>query len=197
KSGCKAPRSRGICPIPCAPSTTLKIPSARHASINRSNGNRTPGKLTIVSNTATRTVNPSAVALATTSRNFRTSSSWLMGNWYWTLRSCSGVVSVSETRVFSTAPYTVSKYTSTSPCLKTRLRRTVLTPVEAFLTNTHSLVGTLSSEATARRASSINWGWMCRMNGSGRASTCDWKCRRAVCTATGYVPNEPGGREGV
>jgi hypothetical protein len=73
---------------------------------------------------------------------------------YSIMREVAGVVSVMYVTVLPQAPYTVEKYMMTSPGEKTRLRRTVLVPVEALGTKTTPSTGALRSSATALRDSS-------------------------------------------
>src|ERR1700712_2045476 len=61
KSGSRADKSRGRCPMPCAPSIRENIPSSLQMAVRLSNGIRTPGSDDTVSNIARRGLLPLAL----------------------------------------------------------------------------------------------------------------------------------------
>lgn len=103
KSALSFPRSRGIWPMPWAPSTRDSTPRSLQAVTRRSNGSRRPGMLTIVSNIATRTF-PLSCSRLMVSLNVPTSSSSLIGNIIGIATPTAGVVSSMYRTLFSHAP---------------------------------------------------------------------------------------------
>lgn len=159
KSGFTSPKcSKGIWPIPCAPSTRLKTLWSLQDWTNLSHGTSTLGRLETTSNIATLAFLPSLCIDSKVSSNFCTSLSSVIGYSRSIFCESTDVDSHRYSTVFSQAPYMVEKYTITSPLSYWRDRTTTLMPVLAFGAKTTSSAGIFKKDAIASLLASSSRG---------------------------------------